>query len=267
MAVYSYAKQVKAVILIELGIVLAALAIATLFWTNVCDESLKSCVAEGAFLGPASFFFLATIRPLVFTPFLFVALVSGDTFGPIGGTVLTVITALTSCLVVFGLTKLVGKKLSKPWLRSNLPATHKFIRSQDYKLVFALRLIPFIPFDLLSFAFGALDFRTKSVAIATLIGTIPEAYMYSHMLNPDHTVISSTLVTLSIIAACIIVPLLILEFISRKKGQGLWQATRAMYREITYEVRSNNEIVKRHDFDPNKMPVLLLMDFSLLDAP
>lgn len=261
MAVYSYAKQVRAVFLIELAILLTALTIAFLFWTNVCDESLKSCIAEGLVLGPVSFFLLATLRPLIFTPFIFVALVSGDSFGPIGGTIMTAITAVTSCLIVFAITKVVGKKMANPWLKSNLPATLTFIRSQDYKIVFALRLIPVLPFDLLSFAFGALDFRFKSVAIATFFGVLPEAYLYAHMLTPNKTLMSSTLVTLSTIAACIIGSLLFLEFISRRRGKGLWASSRAMYREITYEVRTNNDIVKRYDFDPNKTAVLLLYGF------
>src|SRR5690606_28785673 len=74
-------------------------------------------------------------------------------------------------------------------------------------------------------------------------------------------VISSTIITLMILAGCISLPLLAFEFISRKKGTSLWQMTRAMYREITYEVHTNNEIVKRTEFDPTKTPVLLLYGF------
>jgi uncharacterized membrane protein YdjX (TVP38/TMEM64 family)/pimeloyl-ACP methyl ester carboxylesterase len=259
--VYSYAKQVRAVLIIELLIILSACLIAFLFWTNLCDTSLKTCVSSGAVLGPAGFLLLAALRPLVFTPFLFVAILGGDVFGPYWGTLLSALGAVASAMIVFGITKLVGKRLAKPWLRSNLPATHKLIRSQDYKLVFGLRLIPFIPFDLLSFAFGALDFRTKSVAIATFFGALPEAYMYAKLVDPDETVIGSTLITLMTLALCIFLPLLAFEFISRKKGTSFWQLTRAMYREITYEVHTNNEIVKRTEFDPTKTPVLLLYGF------
>ena len=88
--------------------------------------------------------------------------------------------------------KLAGKRLAKPWLRSNLPATFKFIRSQDYKIVFATRLIPIVPFDLVSFVCGALDFRTASVVLATLIGTLPEAYMYAKIVDPSESMLAAT---------------------------------------------------------------------------
>jgi uncharacterized membrane protein YdjX (TVP38/TMEM64 family) len=259
--VYSYARQVRAVIMIELALVVIALFIAFIFWTNVCDSALESCLADGSIAKPVTFILLSAIRPLVFTPFLFVAMIGGKAFGTIGGTILTAFGAVLSCMVVFGLSKFLGRKLAKPWLRANLPATFKFIRSQDYKLVFAARLVPVLPFDLVSFACGAFDFRFRSVAIATFIGVLPEAYVYSKLLDPSETVLSSTLTTIMTFGMLIILPLLFMEYRSRKKGTGMWQLLKAMYREITYEVQANNEIVKRAHFDPDKTPVLLLYGF------
>lgn len=259
--VYSYARQVKAVIMIEVALIFVALIIAFIFWTNVCDGSLEACLADGSIAKPVTYIILAAIRPLVFTPFLFVAMIGGKAFGTIGGTILTAIGAVLSCMIVFGLAKFLGRKLSKPWLRANLPATFKFIRSQDYKLVFAARLVPVFPFDLVSLACGALDFRFRSVAIGTLIGVLPEAYLYSKLLDPSESTMTSTVTTIMTFGVLIIIPLVIFEFLSRKKGTGMWQLMKAMYREITYEVQSNNEIVKRAHFDADRAPVLLLYGF------
>lgn len=248
--------------MIELSLVLIAFFIAFFFWTNVCDSALESCLAEGSLAGPVTFLILSAVRPLVFTPFLFVAMIGGKAFGTVGGTLLTALGAVLSCMVVFGLSKYLGRKLAKPWLRSNLPATFKFIRSQDYKLVFAARIIPIVPFDLVSFICGALDFRFRSVAVATFVGALPEAYVYSKLLDPSsESVMSSAITTITMFGILIIVPLLVMEYRSRKKGTGMWQLLKAMYREITYEVQSNNEIVKRTHFDPDKTPVLLLYGF------
>lgn len=261
MNVYSYARQVKAVLVIEISLFVIALFIASLFWTNVCDGTLESCLADGTLTKPLTFLALSAIRPLVFTPFLFVGIIGGNAFGPIGGTILTALGAVLSCMVVFGLTKFLGQKLAKPWLRANLPATFKFIRSQDYKLVFAARLIPIVPFDLVSFVCGAMDFRFRSVAIATFLGVLPEAYLYSKLLDSSESSLESTLTTIMTFGILIIIPLMVFEFMSRKKGTGMWQLLKAMYREITYEVQSNNEIVKRAHFDPEQAPVLLLYGF------
>ena len=261
MSVYSYSQQVRWVIIIELTLVAIAAFIAAMFWTNVCDDSLKSCLSQGPLLEPLSFILLSAIRPLMLTPMWFTAVIGGDVFGSFWGTLLVAIGNTLSCALVFGITKVIGKRLAKPWLRANLPATLKFIRSQDYKVVFACRLIPFFPFDLMSFLFGALDFRFRSVIIATFIGSLPEAYLVTNMADPNVTVLASTVKTLLSLSLTIFAPLLVFEFISRKRGSSLWSLTRSMYREIVYEVRVNNEIVKREMFDPDKTPVLLLYGF------
>jgi uncharacterized membrane protein YdjX (TVP38/TMEM64 family)/pimeloyl-ACP methyl ester carboxylesterase len=259
--VYSYTKQVRAVIVVELAILAVAFGIATLFWTNLCDVSLGSCLADGTVAKPLTFLVLSVVRPFVFTPLLFVAIVGGKAFGTFGGTLLTSLGAVASGLAVFGLTNLLGKRLAKPWLRANLPATFKFIRSQDYKLVFAARLIPFLPFDLVSIVFGALDFRLKSVAIATFFGSLPESYLFAKLMDPTESSLAATLKALIGFSACILVPLVVFEFLSRKKGTGMWQLLKAMYQEINYEVQMNNEIVKRASFSADKTPVLLLYGF------
>lgn len=261
MTVYSYAKQVRVVVLVELALLAFAFGVGTIFWTHLCDETLASCVANGPVAGPLTFLLLCLIRPFVFTPLLFAAVIGGKAFGTAGGTILTSIGALLSALVVFGIAKYVGRRLVKPWLRSNLPATFKFIRSQDYKIVLALRLIPILPFDLMSFVFGALDFRFRQVMIWTFIGSLPEAYLFAKLVDPTDTLLGATLKSLGVLGSCLIAPLIFFEYLSRKKGTGLWQTCKAMWSEIHYEVQSNNDIVRRQTFDPEKTPVLLLYGF------
>lgn len=238
-----------------------AFAIAYGFWGWLCAGGLDSCIASGPIAGPMTFLLLSAIRPFVFTPLLFVAIVGGRTFGPWGGALLTAIGALLSCLWVFAIVKVIGRRLAKPWLRSNLPATFKFIRSQDYKIVFALRLVPLLPFDLVSFLGGALDFRTKSMVLATLFGALPEAYLYAKLVDPTETVVSATVWSLVIFSACIIGPLLVFEYLSRRKGTGMFQTMKAMYKELHDEVRRSNDIVRRQTFEATKTPVLLLYGF------
>lgn len=248
-------------ILIEIGIIAIAFVIATLFWANLCSDGLDSCIAQGPIAGPLSFVLLGAIRPFVATPLLFVALLGGRAFGPGWGALLTSIGSVLACLAVFFIIKLVGKRLAKPWLRSNLPATLQFLRSQDYKIVFALRLIPILPFDLVSFIGGALDFRTKSMIFATLLGSLPEAWLYAKLVDPSETVLSATLLSLTGFGATVLLPLIAFEFISRRRGTGLLPSMKAMWSELREEARKSNDIIRRQQFDPNKTPVLLLYGF------
>lgn len=246
---------------VELAILACLFVFAFFFWHQFCSDSLDSCLAGDQGPRVITFLILSAIRPFVFTPLAFMAILSGKAFGPWLGTLLTAVGSLLSCLSVFGIGKLLGRRYTKPWLSNNLPATFKFIRSQDYKAVFAARLLPVMPFDVLSFLFGAFDFRLRSVAIASFIGVLPEAYLYAKLVDPAETAIGSTMTLLELTSVSIIVPLLIFEFISRKNGSGMWQRLKAVLAEIRYEARTNNEIVKRRVFDPDQTPVLLLYGF------
>jgi pimeloyl-ACP methyl ester carboxylesterase/membrane protein YqaA with SNARE-associated domain len=186
---------------------------------------------------------------------------AGGPFGPVYGALLTAVGATLSTAIIYGLGKPIGKKLVHPWLSSNLPQTLKFIRSQDWKITIASRLIPIFPFDLLSLLFGIVDFRFKYVLAATFFSVLPEAYMFAAFSDPNTSLFNSTISAVSIICFFLLIPGVIIEYISRKKGSGLWMRLRATWNEITEEMHLNNSIVKRHAISGKKIPVLLLYGF------
>jgi len=242
-------------ILITLGVLFA-----WFFWDQFCSTNLISCLANQD-LSWGGFLALSFFRPFVFTPLPVFALMAGNAFGPVAGAILSAVGATLSCIGVYLLAKAVGKKLVNPWLSSNLPQTLRFIRSQDWKVVLVCRLIPIFPFDIMTFAFGLLDFRWKYVFAATLIGIVPESYIFSEIAHPDSTLLSSTLTTLVVISLFCLLPGLVIEFVSRKKGSSLWVRLKAMWNELNEEIRLNNDIVKRHEHNPRKIPILLIYGY------
>ncbi|MCX6131155.1 MAG: alpha/beta fold hydrolase, partial [Proteobacteria bacterium] len=67
---------------------------------------------------------------------------------------------------------------------------------------------------------------------------------------------------IAVFGAMTMLPLVIYEFISRKKGSSLWIRMKRVYYELLYEARVNNEIVKRHTYSPDKIPIILLYGFG-----
>jgi pimeloyl-ACP methyl ester carboxylesterase len=127
--------------------------------------------------------------------------------------------------------------------------------------MFGLRLIPVLPFDLLSFLFGVVDFRFKFFLGATLLGSIPETYMMASFGSPQYSLLHSTVSALGIALVCFVLPVVVFEFLSRKQGTSLWVRLKAMWRELEFEVKVNNGIVKRNPISGKKVPVLLLYGF------
>ena len=258
----TYRKQLQTVLAIETVIVAVACLIAYAFWAGVCDKTWLSCVGDDQNTAGIHFLILAIVRPFVFTPIVILARVAGEAFGTIGGTLMTAVGATLSCLVLAIPAKYLGKRLVNPWLAANLPATWQLFRTQDYKVVFATRLIPLVPFDILSIAFGVFDFRFKSILLYTFLGTIPEAYLYSKLAQSnDANILATSATTLLAFALAALVPLFFYEFLARKRGTGMWQRVKQTYQEILYEARSNNDIVKKHTYSSEKIPVLLLYGF------
>jgi uncharacterized membrane protein YdjX (TVP38/TMEM64 family) len=257
----SFRKQIQTVLAIETAIITVACLIAYAFWAGVCDKTWQSCVGESTDTAAVNYLFLSIVRPIVFTPVMFLARVAGEAFGTFGGTIMTAVGATLSCLVVFLPAKYLGKRLVNPWLAANLPATWQLIRTQDYKVCFALRMIPIVPFDLVSLLVGVADFRLKTTLLMTFIGVLPEAYLYSRLANGGQPMIYGTISTLAVFGVAILTPLLAMEFIARKRGNSLWHRLKNVYLEIVEEVKTNNDIVKRHQFSNDKTPVILLYGF------
>src|SRR5690606_913362 len=103
------------------------------------------------------------------------------------------------------------------------------------------RWIPILRFDISSILFGRSDCRFRSVLIATFIGVIPECYMFARISgNPSADLITSTMSSLTIVGFAALIPLLLYEIISRKRGSSLWNRVKGVYRELVFELRANN---------------------------
>ncbi len=258
---YSYRRQFRAVLVIELLILVFVGLVSFGFWNLVCDENLQSCLGQETRAKPGIFLLLAIVRPFLFTPVTFYSIIAGQNFGPIWGALLAAVSVVISTAVIYGLGKLIGKNIVNPWLSSNLPQTLKFMRSQDWKIVLSTRLIPFLPTDILSFGYGILDFRFKYVMLYSFLGALPESYLFAKLADPNSDIWSSALQGITVVCTFFLLPGLVIEFLSRKRGTGMWVRLKAMWYEILYEIRLNNDVIKRHSFSAEKEPVLLLYGF------
>lgn len=250
-------RQIIAVVTAEVILVVVTIWYCVSFWNSICDSSLSSCLGSSSGGSVSRFLLLSAARPFVFTPMAFLAVLSGKVFGTFAGTILGAIGALLSCAIVFLLAKFIGLSFVKPWLEENLPKTWEFLISQDYKIVFLIRLIPIFPFDIITAVFGLFCLRTSSVLAATFFGVLPEIYLISHLADPSKSIFRSSFV---LIVTTLIVGL-IFEFKVRKNASSLWNKLAAMFQELKYEIQSNNEIVKRDTFKKDKPPILVLYGF------
>lgn len=258
-------KRQFTVVLIAETIIISVIGIvAYSFWQGLCDETWKSCVLSTNDSGWYNFFILSILRPFLFTPVLFLSIMSGEVFGSHLGAFMSAVGAVLSSIPLYFLGDLIGKRIVRPWLSSNLPSSWKLLKTQDYKLIFILRWIPLIPFDLVSLLCGIMHFRPSRFILFTFLGILPEAYVFSkYATSPDTSVISSTIINLLMFGIVSSLPLIIYEYLFRKQGSSMWTQIKRAYYEIVYEARINNSVhhTQAHQISPEQPPVVLLYGF------
>lgn len=255
-------KQFRIVLLAEVAVLSAIALTATLSWETICDDTWRSCVADQGESGWVSYFVLSLFRPFLFTPILVMSMIGGEVFGDTWGAAMSALGATLSVLPIYVAGDYVGRKLVRPWLRCNLPSSWKLIQTHDYKIVFISRWIPLIPFDLMSLFAGIMKFRLGHTLLFSFLGLFPQAYVFSKFAStPSTSVIGMTLVSLSLFGALTSIPLLIYEYMSRRKGTSLWTQIKRAYYEIVYEARVNNSVDHAEDYGPDRPTVVLLYGF------
>ncbi len=251
----------RAAILMECALLITAGFIAWSFWHVWCPSGVEQCIGNTR-LGPAHYLMLSFVRPFVLTPHVFGTYLAAQTFSEGQAILLAALASMLSTIPIYGLSYILGRSLVIPWMSRNLPSTLRLIQTQDYKFIFAARLIPIFPFDVVSLLAGAFNLRTRKVLLFTFLGTLPECVFLVYMSSPKVSLLGWTVNAIGLTAGLIIAPLLVFEWMSRKQGRGLYATVLAAYREILAEASLNNQIVRRNrTITPGKTPVLLIYGF------
>jgi len=117
------------------------------------------------------------ISPLPSAP---VALAAGALYGHSWGTLYVLLGAMLGALGAFSLARLLGRDALQRWFGDRLPATRLGTQNSLMALVFISRLLPFISFDIVSYAAGLTALSLWRFALATLVGVLPTSFLLAH---------------------------------------------------------------------------------------
>ena len=196
------------------------------------STALADWVATRGAWGPV-LVILLMVAAIVFSPLPSapIALASGALFGHGWGTLYIVIGAEMGAMIAFLLSRTLGYPVLRRCLgagldqalptasqhpNSRLGRLYRRIGSQNglMALVLGSRMMPFLSFDLVSYAAGLTPLTLPRFALATLIGVIPISFLLAHfgaevtMAGPQHLATAALL-----LGAATLIPLL---------GRWLW---------------------------------------------
>ncbi len=145
-------------------------------------KTLQIKLQQVGFLGPLLIIVLMAgaivMSPIPSAP---IAIASGLVYGHSWGTLYILIGAEIGALIAFTIARLVGYNIMQKRFGDTIK--YKFLNSGKHLMiaVFVSRLIPFISFDIVSYAAGLTKISYFQFAMATFFGILPASFLLAHL--------------------------------------------------------------------------------------
>ena len=136
-------------------------------------QQLQGWLSTMGIYAPIIYIVLYTIATWLILPSTPLNLTGGAIFGIWWGTLWTTIAALVAAIASFAFTRTIGRKIVAQKLAGGWYAVDAEIRQGGLFYIFAVRLLPIVPYGIVNFVAGLTSIKFKDYAIGTLLGTLP----------------------------------------------------------------------------------------------
>ncbi len=152
-------------------------------WNWLEEGRLRALIERAGALGPVLIIVLmcgaVVFSPIPSAP---IALAAGAAYGHTFGTLWVVLGAEAGALIAFAIARWLGRDAVRHWLAGSALGG-RFTGSQALLmwLVFVSRLMPFVSFDMVSYAAGLSALSFWRFAVATFAGILPASFLLAHL--------------------------------------------------------------------------------------
>ena len=130
---------------------------------------------------PVVYIVFCVIRPVVLFPAGLLSVTGGLTFGPLLGTIYTVIGGTLCALWEFLFARALGREMVGKFLKGKIARLDEGIEKHGFMTVLWVRLIPNVAYDIQNYSLGLTKVRLKDYFWATLFGIIPGAFAFVYL--------------------------------------------------------------------------------------
>jgi len=145
------------------------------------SERLHAVILSTGALGPLviiGFFMVAVVvNPLPSAP---IALAAGFAFGHTWGTIYVVIGSVAGALIAFFIARFLGHDVLYRWFGEKLRMGLLGSQWGLTGMIVVFRLLPFISFDIVSYAAGLTNIAWWRFLLAPTVGIIPASFVLAH---------------------------------------------------------------------------------------
>ena len=145
-------------------------------------EKIKTYILSFGLLAPLASFglmvFQSVLAPL---PAFLITFANAALFGWVYGAMLSWVSAMVGALLCFYIAKFLGREtVQKLTSKMALESVDAFFEKHGAYAILIARLLPFISFDVVSYAAGLTSMRLGAFIVATGLGQLPATLVYSY---------------------------------------------------------------------------------------
>lgn len=144
------------------------------FLVGVTEPSqIQTWLKAAGFWAPVIYVWLYVVATMLVLPSTALNLTGGAIFGFWLGIAWTSIGAIIAALVAFAFTRTIGRAVVANQLAGRWQAMDAEVRRGGLFYMFAIRLVPIMPYGLVNFAAGLTSVSFRDYVVGTVLGTVP----------------------------------------------------------------------------------------------
>lgn len=168
----------KLTLVLVLGICILLTAIGAYWLGGLDTATVETWLERAGIWAPIVYMVLYTVGTLLLLPSTPLNLSGGAIFGPWLGTLWTSVGAVVAAIAAFAFTRTVGRDWAARRMAGSWQAMDAEILHGGTFYMFAIRLLPIIPYGLVNFAAGLTSIRFRDYLVGTLLGTVPGVFPF-----------------------------------------------------------------------------------------
>ena len=206
-----------------IALIATAVGLAIAFSGSLSSEALEAWLQDFGIWAPIVFMAIYAVAAVCCLPALLFTIAAGALFGPVLGTVYSLIGATAGATIAF----LIARYALSDWIRrragGRLTRVIEGVEQEGWRFVAMTRLIPFIPFTLLNYVLGLTRVPVAKYVLASAVFMTPGAAAYAYLgyagrevATGSEGLIEKGLLGLAVLGLIAFLPRLIKRF--RRKG-------------------------------------------------
>ena len=150
-------------------------------YTSFSPQNVRDKILAFGIWAPIVYIVFYTLRPLILFPAGLLTITGGLAFGPLFGTIYTVIGGTGCAVAEFFFARYFGRGAAAKLIKGKMAKIDEGIEKHGFITVLWIRLIPNVAYDIQNYSLGLTKVRFRDYFLATAFGIIPGTFAFVYL--------------------------------------------------------------------------------------